>query len=427
MKIRRILATAVAAAVITPVAVLSAAPAFADVRQESKPTIEELRLAVTKARGVYDAAVAAEAEVQKRVVATLKSLGEGGDHPLAVAYAAAKKAAEAAATAKTEADAKLAKAQADRAALPEGATPAQKEAAQKAVDEAQQAVETAAATKTTADATARQAREDMVDAQVAAAREASAARAATEEARKALDAAVVALKNAEKETGGQECARGDVLAVSMTGPKKIVAGDSGVFTYRVTNNGEGTVSALRTDAMAFGWERIEQDWRHVHLTWSSVDSPKWRPVGKEGVNSGSALRPGESFDFRLKVSVDTETKAVSGEVEAGLVRFTAEDGSCGLSDEGGHMQFSISRKPGKPGKPGEPGKPTDPAQPTESPKPSPTHGSGSGTTPQQGGGSLATTGAGSSTLPIALAGGAAVVLGAGAMVVVRRRRAGSDV
>ncbi|MFE0019325.1 hypothetical protein ACFWXH_31055, partial [Mesorhizobium sp. NPDC059054] len=64
MKIRRILATAVAAAVTTPALMLSVTPAFADEKPASqtqeKPSIAELEKAAAAAKAVYDDAVAAE-------------------------------------------------------------------------------------------------------------------------------------------------------------------------------------------------------------------------------------------------------------------------------------------------------------------------------------------------------------------------------
>ncbi|MEV7275720.1 LPXTG cell wall anchor domain-containing protein [Streptomyces sp. NPDC093111] len=431
MKLRRILATAVAAAAMTaPVAVLAAAPAVAatDVRQEAKPTVEELRLAVTKAQAAYDAAVLNDAEVQKRVLAALKSLYRGGDHPLAVASDAADKAAKAAAAAKTEADAKLDKARADQDALPDDATPEQEDAAQKAVDDAQKAVDEAVAAKTEADAEAARADDERVDAMVAAAREAGVARSAREDALKALDAAKKALDDAEKATGGKECARDDVLAVALTGPKSIKAGGSGVFTYRVTNTGERTLDKVTSSAFAFGWEKIEQDWRHVHLAWSSADSPKWQTGGKGYANLSAALKPGGSVDFKLKVSVDADSKSTKGELVVDPTRYTDATGGCGLSKDGGYRQFTITHKPGKPN-PGE----SSGGSTTGGGTGGSTGGTGGSTGSATGGatgsatgGGLATTGSSDATMPIALAGGAAVVLGAGAMVLVRRRKAGAD-
>ncbi|GAA2786783.1 hypothetical protein [Streptomyces showdoensis] len=435
MKFRHILATAVAAALTAPVVALSAAPAFADVRQEAKPTIEQLRLAVTKAQAAYDAAVTANAEVQKKVLATLKSLGPGGDHPLAVASDAAEKEAKAAAAAKTEADAELEKARAGQDALPDDATAEQEAAAQKAVDAAQKAVDQAVAAKTAADAKAERASGDLVDAQAAAAHEAAVARSAKEDALKALDAAKKELADAEKAAGEKDCARDDVLAVSMTGPKAIEAGGSGVFTYRVTNTSERTLEKVTSSAFAFGWDRIEQDWRHVHLAWSSADSPKWQTGGKGYAHLSSALKPGGSVDFKLRVSVDAETESTKGELVVDPARYSDTTGSCGVAKDGGYEQFVISHRPGEPA----PDKGSEEGSDKGSGK-----GSGNGDTAEQGGSSqapvtggtsgtsgtsgdaLATTGADFSTLPIALTGGAAVVLGAGAMVLVRRRKAGAD-
>ncbi|WNI30271.1 hypothetical protein [Streptomyces sp. ITFR-6] len=64
MKIRRVLATAVAVAATTPAVLLSVTPAFADAspmaRTQAKPTLEELEKAAAAAQEAYDKALAAK-------------------------------------------------------------------------------------------------------------------------------------------------------------------------------------------------------------------------------------------------------------------------------------------------------------------------------------------------------------------------------
>ncbi|MEU8616616.1 LPXTG cell wall anchor domain-containing protein [Streptomyces sp. NPDC048623] len=424
MKIRRIVATAVAAAVTTPIVFLSAAPAFADTKpaaqqtQDQKSDIEKLQLAVTKAQTAYDAAVVAVNKLND----TLDALA-GDKHPLVVAAVDAKKASDEAAAAKTAADAKLDAAQKALAELPADATEEQKTAAQQAVTAAETE---AAAAKTTAEtkaAAAKQAQDALDDARVAAARDLAAAQETKKQAAKELDAAKKALEAALEEEPGEECEVDKSLVTSVTGPKTITAGASGVFTFRITNKGKAELGEVGGYAEAFN---LSEDLdKYLHLTWSSSTSPKWQPVGENGFASSASLKPGKSFDFKLKVAVDSKAPAGDGIVVAGGA-YINEDGSCGYDEDGSYAEFGIVK--------------------AHKPAPGTTGGStgGNGNTSQQGGqsttpvttgttgtsttatGSLAKTGAGSSTMPIALAGGAAVVLGAGAMVMVRRRKAGAD-
>lgn len=81
MKIRRALATAVAAAVTAPVMLLSVTPAFADTKpvaqtenKSSKPTIKELEAAAAEAQKAYDEAVLAKADALLVLKETLDAL-----------------------------------------------------------------------------------------------------------------------------------------------------------------------------------------------------------------------------------------------------------------------------------------------------------------------------------------------------------------
>ncbi|MFI1811792.1 LPXTG cell wall anchor domain-containing protein [Streptomyces sp. NPDC020422] len=417
MKIRRILATAVAAAVTTPVVLLSAAPAFADTKptaadqRTAKPTIEELRLAVTKAQAAYDAAVIADSDAQKAFEALLKD-----DNPLMVKRAEAK----AAATAAAGEAAKAKKAVEEAQAKVDAAAEADKPALQLELDKAKEAQKLADKTAADAQTAYEKAVKAVDDERIAASRKIAQAQKDKAAALKTLDEAKAALRAAlEEEPGEDECEVDAGFVATLTGPKKVTAGTSAVFNFRLTNKGKVTFDEVGGYADAFGTED-DQD-KYIHLTWSSANSPKWQPVDQEeGFSSLSAIKPGGSFDFKLKVTVDAKAAAGDGVVVGGG-GYMNKDGSCGMSEDGAYAEFAIV-------------KPAKPAKPT----PSPTQGSGNGNTTQQGGssttpvnngttgGTLAATGAGSSTMPIALAGGAAVVLGAGAMVVVRRRKAGAD-
>ncbi|MEV8624069.1 LPXTG cell wall anchor domain-containing protein [Streptomyces sp. NPDC051079] len=429
MKIRRILATAVAAAVTTPVVFLSATPAFADTKpgttaeaRNKKPTLDELRLAVTKAQAVYDAAVVADSDAQR----AMDEFDKPGN-PLSVARIAAKKASDEAAAAKVTADGELKKAQDAQAALPAEATQEQKDAAKKAVDDAQKSADEAKATAETKAAAYAAADKTYDDASVELSRKIGKAQKAKADALKALDAAKKELADAQEEPGEDDCDFDKNFVATLTGPTKVTAGTSAVFNLRMTNkNKAGGLTFDEVGGWANAFSLDDGQDKYLHVDWSTANSPKWQPVDEEeGFSSLSAVKPGGSFDFKLKVTVDAKAKAAEA-VVAGGGGYQNEDGACGFSDEGAYAEFTVV-KPAKPTKPA-PGKDTDKGGST----------GGNGNTTQQGGssntsvtsgstgGTLAKTGSGSSTLPIGLAGGVAVVLGAGAMVLVRRRKAGAD-
>ncbi|MEU8539599.1 LPXTG cell wall anchor domain-containing protein [Streptomyces sp. NPDC048717] len=429
MKIRRIAATAVAAAVTAPALFLSAAPAFADTKPATgasqtadAPSIHDLELALAAAEAAYETAKKNVAKADAALEALTKA-----DHPLAVALVDAKKASDEAAAAKTTADAAVTKAEQDLAALPEDATDEQKAAAQKLVDDAKTAATAAQATATAKAAEVVSAQKALDDARVAAATALSEARKAEKTAEKAVEDAEKALDEAEGSLP-DDCPTDKNLGTSLTGPSKIAVGSSGVFTFRVTNKGTSSYDEVGGYAAAFAMTN-SYDWQDLGITWSTAGT-SWKALDdEEGFHSGAPLAGGKSVDFKLKVSVPAKTKVGDGAVMALGLRVN-KDVDCGSAADVNSATFSIV-KPAKPGSGNNNG--TNGGHSNNGS----TGGSNSGngnSTPQGGtsttpvnttsSGSLANTGAGSSTLPFALAGGAAVVLGAGAMVMVRRRKAG---
>ncbi|GGU92668.1 hypothetical protein GCM10010275_32310 [Streptomyces litmocidini] len=443
MKIRRILATAVAAAVTTPVVFLSAAPAFAETKpsastqkpatheddpDEDMPSIEELKAAVALAQKEYDEAVA---DLDK-AMADLKALDKD-DHPLRVAVAEAKKAADEAAAEKTAADAALAKAKQDEQAVkdrPE-ATDQEKADAAAAVTAAQTAVDEAAAAQTAADEKLAKAGTALGDASVAASRVVGLAQKVKKAAEEKLAEAKEELEFAEEMEG--ECADEAALKVALTGPGKVTAGKSALFSLRVSNETgrnldavEAYVNALR--APESDDEVIDEDTdltdRFIKVEWSSADHLEWTRFTENSpsIEIGKIAKGGHA-DVKLRLTVDADAPAGKG-VAFAFSAYENNDGSCGTGDDFATLDFQIDAadKGDKP-KP----KPTD----TPTPVPTATTGGNTNTT-QQGGssvtpvnGTLAATGA-NDTLPLGLAAAGAVVLGAGALVVARRRKAGAD-
>ncbi|MEV4946247.1 LPXTG cell wall anchor domain-containing protein [Streptomyces sp. NPDC053755] len=425
LKIRRILATAVAAAVTTPVVFLSAAPAFADTKpagaqtQEQKPTIEQLKLAVAAAQSTYDAAVVAHADAEKAFAALADA-----SHPNQTAAVEAKTAADAAAAAKKAADEKLAKAQADLAALP---ADADKTAAEQAVTDAQAAVTAAAAAKTAADEKLAAAYKTRDDALIEAARKSEAARQAKDKALKELKAAEKALAAAEAEEGeepGEDCVEESKLTVALTGPKKVVAGTSAVFTLKISNGTTKSLDEVGAYAEAFNMDSTEEKDldKYLDLSWSTAANPTWQSFDDETGAVAGAVKPGGHADIKLRLTVDAKSPAGDGMLFA-AGGYENKNGSCGWSKEAADLEFGITAasKPGTgTGTGGGNGNTTEQGGTSTTP----VTGGGNGNTATNG--SLATTGSDDAMPQIALAGAAAVALGAGAMFVVRRRKAGSN-
>ncbi|MGA5868448.1 peptidase [Streptomyces cinereoruber] len=435
MKIRRMLATAVAAAVTTPLVLLSATPALADTKpspastqkpaageDEKPPTLAELKAAVELAQKEYDAAVADVAKANAAVEALDKA-----DHPLVVAASDAKKAAEAAAAAKTAADAELAKAEEAREKLAEDATDEEKQAADEAVATAKATAEAAATAKAAADTKAKDTAEALEEARVAAFTTLGLARKVEKAAAKELAAAKQAL--ADFEELGQECTEDKSVTVALSGPKKVTAGTSALFSLRVSNTSEKTFDEVEAYAFAAALpDSIEEDdffEDYITVEWSSAAHPKWTEVTEENdaVRVGSLVKGGHA-DVKLRLTLDSKTPAGPGVVFA-IGAYENNDGSCGFGEEFATADFEILAAKGD--------KPTPaPSPSTTTPAPAPTAGN-TGTTQQGGssgtpvtGGTLAATGSNDVLPQLGLAAGAAVVLGAGAVFAVRRRKAGAQ-
>ncbi|MEU2430710.1 peptidase [Streptomyces sp. NPDC007861] len=429
MKIRRVLATAVAAALTTPVVLLSAAPAFADQKpavqsEQQQPTIEELKAAVAAAQKAYDEAVIALDERMK----AFEALDEE-THPLRAAVAEAKKAAEAAATAKAEADQAVVDAQAkvDAVMADPEATDDERVEAARVLGVAQEAAKTAAEAKTAADAKAVEVRTTLDDARVAAARQIHLAQEAKKKAQKELDAAKKALADAEEEAGeepGPECVAEPKLTTVVTGlPEKVVGGTTVAFTLRVTN---GTGKAMDevypfVGLRAFDEKGVKELDSHLDLEWSTAANPEWEDVDPMSGPIVGSLKAKSSVDVKLRLKIDAEVPAGQGAVGVAADYYN-NDESCGGSPDINEYVFQILTKGSNPGNvddaEGEPGEPNDPTPQGGTSTPS-----ANGTT--GGDGSLAATGSSDVMPQFALASGAALVLGAGAVVVARRRKAGA--
>ncbi|AWL39623.1 MULTISPECIES: LPXTG cell wall anchor domain-containing protein [unclassified Streptomyces] len=422
MKIRRLLATAVAAAVTAPAVLLSVTPAFADTKPaaqtQDKPSVAELEKAAAAAKKVYDNAVAAEKAAYAAVEEAMSDTT-----PLAVAWTAARTAADEAAAAKTTADQAVVDAKAVVEDLPETATEEERDAAAAAVTEAEAAAATAAGTSTAADAKVKEAGKALDDYRVDAARALSLARDATKEALAAKTAADEALAKAKEEEaeGGEDCVPEARLTTVVTGlPSTVVAGTKVDFKLRVTNGTGTTMDEVYPFVYVHATDKsgLKDTEDLLRLQWSSVSSPKWHTVDNEHyIDAVSPLKAGAHADVKLRLTVDASAPAGHG------VTFVAgdyfnEDGSCGGSPDLQEYDFKIAAAGSKPGN-------VDDAKPGKTQSKTPGHtaqGNASATPVGTSTGTLAATGT-SATSQMALASGAAMVIGAGAVFVVRRRKA----
>ncbi|WP_329281788.1 peptidase [Streptomyces sp. NBC_00691] len=450
MKIRRILATAVAAAVTTPVVFLSAAPAFADTKptpastQKTTPgdedpdfdEYEKLVAAVAKAEAKVEGLEKQREAVEKKIDA--EDVGEAVKTELAEA----KKALEAAKAAKTAADETLAKAEEALKKLLE--TPAegqeppteqQKADAEKAVADAKKAVEAAEAAKTAAQLRFDAADEAYDDAEVELFRQLGRIDKELKTAKEELAAAEKALE--EFEDGGfGDCKEDDAVKVALSGPKTVTVGTSAVFSLRITNNADRVLDQVGAYAAAAalpdGEAPIDDDGffeRYIDVEWTGAGNPHWTPINEEfdTIEVGTIAKGGHA-DVKLRLTLDAKTPVGPG-VAFAVGAYENNDKTCGIGEEYASADFDIlAAKTDKP-KP-EP-KPT-PSETTATPTPAPTSG-GNGNTAQQGGssntpvkGNLAATGANENLTQLGLAAAATVALGAGALVIARRRKAGAS-
>ncbi|MFJ8945060.1 hypothetical protein ACIRG4_17825 [Streptomyces sp. NPDC102395] len=434
MKFCRRLAVAATVTVATPVALITAAPAFAAGTPagptQNQPTYAELTQAATDAQKAYDAAVTAAAEGRKELDATLKAL-DSDTHPLKAAVIAAAKTAKEAAAAKdaaekavTDAEAKLEAAQSDT----------EKTEAQQALEAAEGDLAKAIAAEQVADAAAEQASTALGDARVAAARKYHQIQQALEKARTAKEAADKALATAK------QCVREDGLTSLAVGlPTKVAAGSTVDFTLRVTN---GTQRTLAVDPLVFFHEAGKGHGVKDPLKVEWSNGPIWQTLNGEGpehIARIEAMKPGEHSDVKLRMTVDP------GAEDADAFALLAGDASDAynpcvlgpmkrydfeLTPAGDKTDPVDDAKPGDPGqnddeRPGaaKPGKGSGPsAQGGTSQQVTTTTATGSGAH-----GSLAATGSSSATTPIALTSAATVALGAGLVVGARRRRPRGEV
>ncbi|WP_406508337.1 peptidase [Streptomyces sp. NBC_00212] len=422
MKISRTLATAVAA-VTTPALLLSVTPAFADgkpaAQTEKKPTIAELEKAAADAQKAYDKAVADESDARK-------ALADLDSAPAMVALKNAQKDADEAARVKAAADQELTDAKTWQNALPATAGPVDKDLAAQRVAKAEAAVtaaDTANATAAGKLATAKKAADQVQNAAKAELERAKGTKAKALADKQAADKALADAKAAGGEGGaggqGGKCPQDMALTAVLNGfPSQIAAGSSADFSVRVTNGTGKQLDRLWPFVYAYvngkgGGKDID---KLVHLQWSDAGSNGWKDLPLNQAGPVTNLAAGKSADVKLRLKVDGSTPVGRADLFV-AADYRNADGTCGGTPSQARYEFDVLAVGAKPTKTGE-------SKPTTAPRPQ----GGAAATPLSAtaaapkSGALAETGSSSALPQLALSGGA-VVLGAGAIALVRRRKA----
>ncbi|MFF3158683.1 LPXTG cell wall anchor domain-containing protein [Streptomyces sp. NPDC057910] len=421
MQIRRILATAVVAAVTAPAAMLSVSPALADTKpaaqNQNKPSIAELEQAVKDAQKAYDDAVVAEKALDQALTDTLAPA-----YPLLAALNAAQKTADEAEGKKSAADKAVTEA---KAKLDAAVSDEDKTAAQQALTEAEAAAKEAADAKATADKQAADASQALSDARVEISKKIYTAQNLIKDTRAKKEAAEQALADAKKETGGGDCVPASGLtAAAVRLPSRIPAGTSVDFTLHLANTTGRTLDQVVPIAYPHATDKSgTKSVDHLlHLQWSNGTG--WHDFDSEHrAGAVKALKTGAGADVKLRLSISASAPAQGTGVVFVNADYTNNDGSCGGVPDSGMYPFQITPAGSKPSTvPAKPESGTS-TQGSKSPSPVATNGSMAGTDSNgSANGSLAKTGSSSAMSQLALAGGAAVVLGGGAVYLVRRRK-----
>ncbi|MFI1966739.1 LAETG motif-containing sortase-dependent surface protein [Streptomyces pathocidini] len=221
------------------------------------------------------------------------------------------------------------------------------------------------------------------------------------------------------------------LDVELSGlPGKIVAGSGWTkFSLTVTNDSETDLKEVALWAEIENFEVDEAKWLspYVDLEFRNPVSNQWESIGDQQFAGGyfwgvDNLKPKDFVKADLRVNIHKDAPAGdSYGFGTGAHLDTVEGQECIAESAGSFYEFEVLKPGSTPGDPGE-AKPGDnEGKPGDKPGPD---------TKPQGGveklpvtGNLAATGSSSALPTIATIGGVAMAVGAGAIIVVRRRRA----
>ncbi|MEU7381743.1 MULTISPECIES: LAETG motif-containing sortase-dependent surface protein [unclassified Streptomyces] len=215
------------------------------------------------------------------------------------------------------------------------------------------------------------------------------------------------------------------LRTSLTGlPSKVVAG-SGFHDFKLNVENTGDNSYKRVDmgvaAALIDDKRFTDQTRHLTLQYKDPVSGTWENISQDAKDPAYAyvaytdIKAKESFSVDLRLSVDKTAPAGLG-IAITIGMYADDKGNCVYATDKDYYQFDVLAAGTSAGNPPD-------AKPQGGRKELPAKPVGDRQIVPQG--HLAETGSSSALPMIALAGGAAVAVGAGAVFVVRRRKAGS--
>ncbi|MFI9342853.1 LPXTG cell wall anchor domain-containing protein [Streptomyces sp. NPDC052773] len=218
--------------------------------------------------------------------------------------------------------------------------------------------------------------------------------------------------------GDESVGLSDDLRSGLSGLADTIVAGSGweQFSFDVSNRGDEEIKDIKPliGVAAIGWD--EQDYSgEITVQVRDKASGTWSTIANTGGEGGTfpafSLGAGQSISFEMRLSVSGEVPDAIG-LTGGFAQYADEEGCWIADDPNGWLYFFDILAAG-----------------SEAPKPGDAK-------PQTGGmadlddvnsvdvtGSLAETGAGSALPMIGLVGGAAVVAGAGAVYIVRRKKA----
>ncbi|MGW0336008.1 LAETG motif-containing sortase-dependent surface protein [Streptomyces sp. NPDC003011] len=204
-------------------------------------------------------------------------------------------------------------------------------------------------------------------------------------------------------------------------PETIVAGSGWTaFSFNVSNRGDDEVKDIKPliGVAAIGWDDEKDYSGQIKVQVFDKASGSWETIagaaGEGGTFDAFSLGAGQSVSYKLRLSVSGKVPDALG-VTGGLAEYADDEGCWVADDPNGWLYFFDVLAAG-----------SDAGDPNDA-------------TPQTGGmadlsdvnqvsatGTLAETGSSSALPMIGLVGGLAVVAGAGAVFVVRRRKAGAE-
>ncbi|MFE4444338.1 LAETG motif-containing sortase-dependent surface protein [Streptomyces sp. NPDC056820] len=215
------------------------------------------------------------------------------------------------------------------------------------------------------------------------------------------------------------------LRTSLSGlPSKITAG-SGFHNFKLNVKNSGNNTYKRVDMGVFAAliddKKYTDESRFLTLQYQDPTTGTWQNISVDvndetsGYLGYTDVQAKESFSIDLRLSVDKKAPAGLGfAISIGM--YADDKGNCVFASDDDFYQFDVLAAGSNAGTPGD-------AKPQGGRKPLPAKPAGDNEIVPQG--HLAETGSSSALPMIAVAGGAAVAVGAGAVFVVRRRKAGS--